>query len=86
MTDNQFKQMMDKMTKAVSGVQRIEKEIVVIKLDIVELKEGQARLEEGQKRLEKEMRATNRAFNELAGESLRVKTRVDELERRDFSN
>lgn len=38
MTDNQFNQLFDLVTKSVSGVQRLEKDVSVIKSDIVEIK------------------------------------------------
>ena len=46
MTDNQFREIMDKMTKSVSGVQRLEegqarleKDVSVLKQDVSELKQ-----------------------------------------------
>ena len=100
MTDNQFQQMMNLMNKSVSSsqettkiVKSLEKKVEKIEKDVAELKEGQERLEsnvselkEGQKRIEKEMRQTIRAFNELAGETMRVKLRVDDLEQQELSN
>ncbi len=85
MTDNQFKQMMNLMTKSVTSTQRIEKEIIVIKSDIAELKADVSELKAGQARLEKAMDTNNKALDSLAGESIRVKARVDVLEE-EFSN
>ncbi len=85
-----------------NGIQRIEKDIAVLKedmsevkqdvsglkQDVSELKQGQVRLEEsvvelkdGQNRIEKQIRLNNAAVNQLAGEQLRINSRVVELEK-----
>jgi hypothetical protein len=66
MEEKQFNQLFDLITRCVTGIR--------------ELQEGQKRLEEGQARMEKELLTTNRALDTLAGESIRVKARVDVLE------
>lgn len=38
MTDNQFTQLFDLVTKCVSGIQRIETDVAVLKTDVAELK------------------------------------------------
>lgn len=80
MTDNQFTQLFELVTKCVNGIQTVQQ-------DISELKQGQVRLEEGQAKLEadiaevkKELQITNRALNDLAGESVRTKARIEILE------
>ncbi|MBA2494732.1 MAG: hypothetical protein H0V31_08560 [Acidobacteria bacterium] len=95
MTDNQFNQLFDLVTKSVNGIQRVEKDIIVIKTDVAELKTDVAELKtdvaelktdvselkEGQKRIEKEVRLNTVAINEIVSEQFRTKIRVDELER-----
>ncbi len=44
MTDNQFNQLFDLVTKSVNGIQRVEKDIIVIKTDVAELKTDVAEL------------------------------------------
>ncbi len=92
MTDNQIKQMMTMMTKCVNGLQRVEENMKTVKSDMAELKSDMAQLKSdvaqlkvGQNRIEREMFRINSAFDTLAGESIRVKNRVEILER-DFSN
>ena len=87
MTDNQMKQMMDIMTKCVNSIQRLDEkfnglqtDVSELKTNVSELKEGQQRIEMGQARLEKELLTTNRALDTLAGESIRVRARVEVLE------
>ena len=67
-------------------VAELKGDVAVLKGDVAELKGGQKRLEDGQVRLEKELQTTNRAFDLLAGESIRVKSRVDLLEQKELSN
>ena len=95
MTDNQFNQLFDLVTKSVNGIQRVEKDIIIIKedvaelktdvaelkTDVAELKTDVAELKEGQKRIEKEVRLNTVAINEIASEQFRLKIRVDELEK-----
>ncbi len=81
MTDNQFNQLFDLVTKSVNGIQRVEKDIIVIKEDVAELKTDVSELKEGQKRIEKEVRLNTVAINEIVSEQFRTKIRVDELER-----
>lgn len=95
MEDKQFNQLFDLITRCVTGIRELQdgqkglksdvselkSDVAVLKSDVAELKEGQKRLEEGQARLEKELQTTNRALDLLAGESVRVKVRVDTLER-----
>jgi len=88
MTDNQFNQLFDLVTKCVNGVQRLEEgqkrlegDVSTLKSDMSEVKTDVAELKDGQKRIEKQMRLNNGAVNELAGEQLRVNSRVVELEK-----
>ena len=95
MTDNQFNQLFDLVTKSVNGIQRLEKDISVlkedvsvlkqdmseVKTDIAELKSDVSELKAGQNRIEKQIRLNNAAVNELAGEQLRINSRVVELEK-----
>jgi prefoldin subunit 5 len=78
MTENQFEQMMKMMTNCVNGVQRLESNVSELKSDVSELKAGQLRVE-------KALETNNKALDMLAGDSIRVKARVDVLER-DFTN
>jgi len=95
MTDNQFSQLFDLVTKGVMGVQEVQRDITELKQDVSELKQdvselkqGQMRLEEaivevkdGQNRIEKQIRLNNAAVNQLAGEQLRINSRIVELEK-----
>ncbi len=94
MTENQFTQMMNMITKSVTSTQRLEKEVAELNAgqarlesEVAEIKFGQERmgfdiseLKDGQNRLEREMRTNNRAVNDLAGENIRIKGRVEVLE------
>lgn len=62
------------------GQKELRTDVAELKIDVAELKEGQKRLEDGQARLEKEIQTTNKALDMLAGESIRVRARVDVLE------
>lgn len=100
MEDKQFNQLFDLITRCVSGIRGLQEDVTVIKQDVVELKsdvtelksdvselkEGQKRLEEGQARIEREIQVTNSALDSLAGESIRTKARVADLERRELAN
>ena len=109
MTDNQFNQLFDLVTKCVSGIQRLENDVAVLKTDMAEvksdvsilksdmaevktdvselktdvseLKTDVSELKEGQNRIEKQTRLNNAAVNELAGEQLRINSRVTEMEK-----
>jgi len=88
MTDNQFNQLFDLVTKSVNGIQRIEKDVAVlkedmseVKADIAELKSDVSELKAGQSRIEKQIRLNNAVVNEIAGEQLRINSRVVELEK-----
>ena len=96
MTDNQLREMFDKLTKCVNGIQVLREDITelksdvsVIKSDIVEiksdvsgLKSDVSELKAGQTRIEKSLEITNRTLDTIAGDSLRVKSRVEILEER----
>ena len=88
MTDNQFNQLFDLVTKSVTSIQEVQRDVSELKQDVSELKQGQVRLEEavaelsvGQKRLEKQMRLNNAAVNQMAGEQIRMDSRIVDLER-----
>ncbi len=81
MTDNQFNQLFDLVTKCVIGIQRLETDVSVLKTDVSELKSDVSELKQGQNRIEKQIRLNNAAVNELAGERLRINSRVTELEK-----
>jgi TolA-binding protein len=85
MTENQFEQMMKMMTNCVNGVQRLESNVSELKSDVSELKSDVSELKAGQLRVEKALETNNKALDMLAGDSIRVKARVDVLER-DFTN
>ena len=71
MTDNQFREMMDKLTELEDEIQKMIEEQH-------NPKAGKIRL----KPFEKSLETTNRALDTLAGESIRVKSRVEILEER----
>jgi chromosome segregation ATPase len=95
MEDKQFNQLSDLITRCFTGIQELQQDqkelktdvaglktdVAGLKTDVAELKEGQKRLEQGQTRLEKELRENNKVLDFMAGESMRVKIRVDALER-----
>jgi chromosome segregation ATPase len=81
MTDNQFNQLFDLVTKCVSGIQEVKQDMSEVKQDISELKTDVSELKVGQNRIEKQIRLNNAAANELAGEHLRINSRVTELEK-----
>jgi hypothetical protein len=89
MTDNQLREFFDKLTECVNGIQilqdgqvKLETGFAEMKSDIVEIKSDVAEMKAGQKRLELGQETTNRSFDVLAGESIRVKSRVEILEKR----
>lgn len=81
MTDNQFNQLFDLVTKCVSGIQELKSDVSELKSDVSELKGDASELKEGQNRIEKQIRLNNAAVNELAGEQLRINSRVNDLEK-----
>ena len=74
MTDNQFNQLFDLVTKCVNGIKELKQDTSVVKQDVSELKTGQ-------NRIEKQIRLNNAAVNEMAREQLRINSRVTELEK-----
>lgn len=62
MTDNQFDQLFNIMTKCVGGIQELQKDVAEIKTDVAELKKGQINLEAGQARIENEMHKNNKSL------------------------
>lgn len=95
MTDNQFNQLFDLVTKCVSGIRELKNDVSELKIDVSELKTDVSQLKgdvselktnvselsEGQKRIEKEMRLNNAAVNQMAGEQVRMNNRIIDLER-----
>lgn len=65
--------------KLETGQAKLEEGQTELRKDVDELKKGQARIE-------KELQITNRALNDLAGESVRVKARIEILEQKELSN
>ncbi len=61
--------------------QNSKADVSELKSDVSELKSDVSELKQGQGRIEKQMRLNNAAVNELAGEQLRVNSRVTELEK-----
>ena len=82
MTDNQTREFFDKMTKCINGIQRLETGQAELKADISELKADVSDLKSGQERLETQMEIIGKALDSLAGDSVRVKARVEILEER----
>lgn len=95
MTDNQFNQLFDLVTKCVGGIQRLEgdvsvlkqdmsevkTDIVEMKADIAELKNDVNDLKEGQNRIEKQLRIKDAAVDSIAGEQIRLKATLTEMEK-----
>ena len=81
MTDNQFNQLFDLVTKSVNGVQRLEEGQKRLEGDVSELKRDVSELKTGQNRVEKQIRLNNAAVNEFAGEQVRIRGIVTELEK-----
>ena len=95
MTDNQFNQLFDLVTKCVNGVQRLEEgqkrlegdvselksDVSELKRDVSELKSDVSELKIGQNRVEKQIRLNNATINEFAGEQVRIRGIVTELEK-----
>ena len=95
MTDNQFNQLFDLVTKCVNGIQKLEQgqnelrkdvselksDVSVLKSDVSELKSDVSELKDGQNRIEKQIRLNNAAVNEIAGEQLRIRSVVTDLEK-----
>jgi phage shock protein A len=82
MTENQEKQIINLLTKAVNGVQRLEEDVKEIKSDVSELKSDVTELKGGQERMEKQMEIIGRSLDSLAGDNVKVKARVQILEER----
>lgn len=95
MTENQTKEMFNLLTRCVNGIQELKEDVSVlkqdvsvlkqdmseVKSDISELKTDVAELKAGQNRIEKQIRLNNAVVNEIAGEQLRIKSRVTDLEK-----
>ena len=95
MTDNQFNQLFDLVAKCVNGIQKIEgdvselksdvselkSDVLELKSDVAELKSDVSELKDGQKRIEKQIRLNNDAANDLAGEQIRKRSIVNDLEK-----
>lgn len=81
MTDNQINQLFDLLTKCVNGVQRLEEGQKRLEGDVSELKRDVSELKIGQNRVEKQIRLNNAAVNEFAGEQVRIRGIVTELEK-----
>lgn len=101
MTDNQFNQLFDLVTKSVNGIRRLEKEqseikddivemkgdIIEMKGDIVEMKGDRVEMKQGQARIEKQTTFTNTSVNILQSDLLNIRTRVELLEQqKELSN
>jgi len=56
MTDNQFNQLFDLVTKCVNGVQRLEEGQKELRNGVGELKNDVTELKDGQNRIEKQIR------------------------------
>jgi peptidoglycan hydrolase CwlO-like protein len=74
MTDNQFKQLFNIVTKSAEGVQRLER-------DVSDLKAGQARLEEGQIRLEERQTKLEERQARLEEGQAEIKQDVSEIKK-----
>ncbi|HXG84023.1 MAG TPA: hypothetical protein VNI84_08350 [Pyrinomonadaceae bacterium] len=80
MTDNQFNQLFDSVTKSVNGAQRLEKGQEVIRADIAELKTDVAELKEGQVKIDKSLQIVNRTLANIHGDWANLRSRVEILE------
>ena len=88
MTDNQFNQLFDSLTSLLEGIERIKEgqkrmkgDVSELKSDVTELKTDVSELKEGQNRIEKQIRLNNAVVIEIAGEQLRIKSRIIDLEK-----
>ena len=109
MTENQFNQLFDLVTKCVNGIQELrtgqeeiktdvselkqdvselkqdvsglKQDVSELKQDVSELKQDVSGLKEGQNRIEKQIRLNNAVVNDIAGEQLRVNSRILDLEK-----
>ncbi len=93
MEDKQFSKLFDLITRCVTGIRelqdgqkKLEDGQKILQSDVSEIKQNVSELKNGQVRLEKELQTTNKALDTLAGESIRVKSRVDLLEQKELSN
>ncbi len=68
------------MSEVKQDVAELKADMSEVKQDVAELKQYVAELKEGQKRIEKEIRLNTAAVDKLAGEQVRTKARVDDLE------
>ncbi|MBX7172801.1 MAG: hypothetical protein K1X72_17660 [Pyrinomonadaceae bacterium] len=87
MTENQVKQMINLMNKCVTNTQetqktvaRLEKTVTKLEKDVSELKSDVSELKQGQARMEKSLETNNKALDSLAGDNIRVKSRLELLE------
>lgn len=80
MTDNQFNQLFDLVTKSVKVVQRLEKDFVELKTDVAELKTDVTEFKEGQAKIVKEMQIVNKSLVILHGDSLNIRAGIEILE------
>jgi chromosome segregation ATPase len=62
-------------------VSTLKSDMSEVKADVSELKSDVSELKTGQNRIEKQIRLNNAAVNEMAGEQLRINSRVTELEK-----
>jgi chromosome segregation ATPase len=88
MTENQTKEMFNLLTRCVNGIQELKEDasglkddVSEVKSDISALKADVSELKAGQNRIEKQIRLNNAVINEIAGEQLRINSRVTELEK-----
>ena len=80
MTDNQFNQLFDLVTKTVNGIQRLEKSHEEMRGDITELKADISELKEGQARHDKGLQILNRTLTNMHGDFGNLRSRVEILE------
>ncbi len=69
------------MSEVKADVSIVKLDVSVLKQDVSTLKEDVSELKDGQKRIEKEVRLNTAAVNSIAGEQVRIKSRLDDLER-----
>ena len=84
MTDNQFTQLFDLVTKSVNGVQRLGKDVAELKTDVAELKSDVtilktdvSELKQGQMRMEKELQITNKLLKIQQSDVMTFRARLE---------
>lgn len=79
--ETRFDKLETKVDKIETKVDKIEKDVAILKSDVAILKSDVSDLKAGQIRIENEVRLNTTAINQVVGEQLRLKIRMDQLEK-----